>query len=61
MKDLFTTGQIADKLQERVARVEYAIRWLRLKPVDRVGIIRLFNELQIKAIKEKLYNLRIQK
>lgn len=61
MEGLFTTGQIAGKLDERIARVEYAIRWLKLKPVDRVGIIRLFNELQVSAIKEKLYNLRIQK
>ena len=60
MSDLFTTGQIAEMLREPPTRVEYIIRRHRLKPVDRVGIIRLFNEVQVAAIKEKIFNMQIR-
>ena len=60
MSDLFTTGQIADMLREPPTRVEYIIRRHHIKPVDRVGIIRLFNEVQVAAIKEKIFNMQIR-
>jgi hypothetical protein len=41
---LLTIGQISDRLDEPPARVAYIISKYRLKPVQRVGIIRLFDE-----------------
>lgn len=61
MANLFTVTQIADRLEERSHRVTYMITKCKLKPVERVGIIRLFNEAQIQIIKDGLYGLRIQK
>ena len=61
MSNLFTTGQIAEKLDERIERVLYIIRRERLKPIERVGLYRLFNAMQVAAIKEALFNIRIQK
>ena len=43
-QQLLTIGQIADVLEEPPARVAYVISKYRLKPVQRVGIIRLFDE-----------------
>ena len=60
MSDLFTVGQIADRLSEPPARVAYIIRKNRIKPIDRVGIIRLFNEIQVMAIKEALFNMQVR-
>ena len=61
MSNLYTTGQIAEILKERPMRIEYIIRREGLKPVDRVGLIRLFSEAQLLAIKEAIYNMRIQR
>jgi len=61
MADLFTTGQIARTLKERPARVEYIIRRERLECVERVGMTRLFSTVQVEAIKECLYSMRIQR
>ncbi len=61
MSNLFTTGQIAEQLDERIERVLYIIRRERLKPIERVGLYRLFNAMQVAAIKEALFNIRIQK
>jgi len=61
MANLFTVTQIADRLKERSHRVTYMITKCKLKPVERVGIIRLFSEAQIQLIKDGLYGLRIQK
>ena len=58
--NLFTASQIADQLGEPPQRVTYIIHKYRLKPVQRVGIIRLFSEEQIKAIKQGLYNIQIR-
>jgi DNA-binding transcriptional MerR regulator len=55
----FTIGEIADRLEEPPARVAYVISKYRLKPVRRVGIIRLFSEDQIQAIRESLLNIQI--
>ena len=57
---LRTIGQIADKLGEPPARVAYIVSKYRLKPVQRVGIIRLFSQAQLKAIKQGLYGIQIR-
>ena len=59
-KDLLTVVQIAEQLQEPVPRVAYIISKYRLKPVSRVGIIRLFGSEPIQAIKQSLYGLQIR-
>lgn len=58
--NLFTASQIADQLCEPPQRVTYIIRKYRLKPVQRIGIIRLFSEEQVKAIKQGLYGIQIR-
>jgi hypothetical protein len=59
-QNLLTVGQIADVLKEPPARIAYIISKYRLKPVQRIGIIRLFDEEQIKAIKQGLYEIQIR-
>jgi hypothetical protein len=59
--NLFTASQIADKFGEPPQRVTYIIRKYRLKPVQRIGIIRLFSEEQMDAIKQGLYNIQIRR
>jgi len=59
--NLLTASQIADQLGEPPQRVTYIIRKYRLKPVQRIGIIRLFDEEQIKAIKQGLYEIQIRR
>jgi hypothetical protein len=60
-KQGFTVGQIADRLEEPPARVAYIISKYRLKPRYRVGIIRLFDESQVQAIKDGLFTMQIRK
>jgi hypothetical protein len=60
-QNLLTVGQIADVLKEPPARIAYIISKYRLKPVKRIGIIRLFDEEQIKAIKQGLYEIQIRR
>lgn len=57
--ELLTIGQIADRLSEPPSRVAYMIAKHRMKPVRRVGIIRLFSEQQVQAIREGLFNIQI--
>ena len=57
---LYTASQIADQLGEPPQRVTYIIRKFRLKPVQRVGIIRLFDEQHVKVIKQGLYGIQIR-
>ena len=59
-QNLLTVGQIADVLKEPPARIAYIISKYRIKPVQRVGIIRLFDEEQIEAIKQGLYNIQLR-
>jgi len=59
-KEFLTIGQIADHLEEPPARVAYIVSKYRLKPVQRIGIIRLFSEEQVKAIKQGLYGIQIR-
>ena len=56
----FTVGQISDLLQEPTTRVAYIIGKYRIKPVNRVGIIRLFSEEQIEIIRQGLYGIQIR-
>ena len=57
---LYTTGQIADLLQEPPQRVGYIIGKYRLKPRKRVGIIRLFDGGQVAAIRRELRGIQIR-
>ena len=59
--DLLTATQIADKLDEPPQRVCYIIRKYRLKPVKHIGIIRLFSDEQVKAIKNGMYGIQIRR
>lgn len=55
-----TVTEIADDLQEPPARVDYITRKLRIKPTDRIGIVRLFGPEQIALIRQGLYGLQIR-
>lgn len=57
---LFTVGEISEQLGEPIPRVAYVIQKYRLKPVERVGIIRRFSGDQIAAIKKGLYGIQIR-
>ena len=59
--NLLTASQISDQLGEPPQRVTYIIRKYRLKAVQRVGIIRLFSEEQVKVIKQGLYGIQIRR
>lgn len=59
-KQLFTTGQISDLLQEPPSRVSYIISKHRIKPTDRVGIFRMFNSQQVELIRQYLYGIQIR-
>ncbi len=55
--DLMTIGQIADELGMTLRRVGYLIDREKIKPVWRVGIIRLFDSsafLKIKTASEEM-------
>lgn len=56
-----TVSQIADRLGEPPQRVAYIIRKHRIKAVQRVGITRLFDDRQIKAIKQGLFGIQIRR
>ena len=60
-QNLLTVGQIADVLKEPPARIAYIISKYRLKPVHRIGIIRLFDEAQTRIIKQGLYGIQIRR
>lgn len=45
---------IADRLDEPFYRVRYAVAKHKIEPVQRVGIVRLFSEDQIPAVKAAL-------
>ena len=57
---LFTVGQIADQLTEPVSRVAYIIQKYRIRPVSRVGIIRLFSSEQMELMRQGLYGIQIR-
>lgn len=58
--NLLTVSQIAEELGEPPQRVTYIIRKYRLKPVQRIGIIRLFDDRQVEVIKQGLYGIQIR-
>lgn len=55
---VLTVGQIADRLGESPSRVAYVISRGRLKPLGRVGIIRLFSEEQVEVIQQSIERLQ---
>lgn len=57
-KTTFTIGEIADRLAEPPSRVAYVIAKHRIKPVDRAGILRLFDDRQIELVRQGLYGIR---
>lgn len=59
MQNLLTVSQIAERFGEPPQRVAYIIRKFRIKPEKRVGIIRLFDDKQLDAVKQGLYGIRI--
>ena len=60
VKTLKTVSQIADERQEPPARVDYIIRKLRIKPTDRIGIIRLYDDNKVNVIVQGLYGIQIR-
>ena len=58
---LLTISEIADRLCEPPQRVAYVVRKHRIKPAQRVGIIRLFNQDQVVTIKQALQNIQIRR
>ncbi len=56
-----TISQIAEHLGESSQRVAYIIRKHRIKAVQRVGGTRLFDDRQIKAIKQGLFGIQIRR
>ncbi len=61
MANQLTVSQIADRLGEPPQRVAYIIRKFRIKAAERVGLIRLFDERQVKAIQQGLYGIQIRR
>ena len=59
-QQLFTVGQISDLLGEPPARVSYIISKHRIKPAERVGIIRLFDTRQVELVRRYLYDIQIR-
>jgi len=56
----YTIFEIAELWDEPPQRISYVVRKLRIKPVQRVGLIRLYNEQQTLQIKAGCYNLQIK-
>jgi len=59
--ELLTASQIAEQFDEPPQRVTYIIRKYRIKPVTRIGIIRLFSCEQIEVIKHGLFGIQIRR
>jgi hypothetical protein len=60
-QNLKTVGEIADGLGEPPGRIAYVIGKYRLKPIKRIGIIRLFSSAQVEAIRQGLYGIQIRR
>ena len=56
----FTVTELCDLFEEPPERVKYIISKLRLRPIARVGAIRLFDQQQMRVIKEGLFNIQIR-
>lgn len=56
----YTVGDIADLLGEPPARVGYIISKHRIKPAERVGIIRIFNAQQVELVRQYLYDIQVR-
>ena len=53
-KRLLTLGQLAERLDVSTHRLKYAIDTYHIKPVMRVGIIRVWSEDDVPRIKSAL-------
>ncbi len=60
IENLYTVGEVADKLGEPPARVQYIISKHRIKPAERVGIYRLFNDSQVEQVRNGLFNIQVR-
>lgn len=49
---VLTTGQIAEQVNEDRDRVSYAIRKAGIKPIGRAGLVRLFPQSAVSAVRE---------
>lgn len=56
--EMMTIGQIADNLNEPTPRITYAISKYKIKPIRRVGILRIFQTSQLPEIKQCLSKLQ---
>lgn len=61
MADMMTASEIAKMLGEPIHRVRYVIAHYQIEPAARASTVRLFADVQVAAIKDKLFNMRIQK
>ena len=57
---LLTISEMADRWNEPPQRISYMVSKNRIKPTERVGIIRLFTEEQAKVIKGYVYHMQIR-
>ncbi len=51
---VLSTGQIAEQVGADRDRVSYAIRKAGVKPIGRAGMVRLFSESAVAAVKDFL-------
>lgn len=56
----YTISEIADLLDEPPQRISYIARKLRLKPVQRIGLIRLFDRKQKEQIRQGCFDLQVR-
>ena len=56
--ELFTLGQLAEKLDVSTHQLKYAIEQYRIKPKMRVGIIRVWSEDSIPLIESALARIQ---
>lgn len=54
VEDLRTVGDIAREMGVPVHRVAYAVAVYNIAPTQRAGILRLFDEVKVAAIKSAL-------
>ena len=60
-RPLSTIGDIARMLGVTPARVSYAIQTYRIEPTQRAGILRMYDETKIEAIRSALRRIESNK
>jgi predicted transcriptional regulator len=58
MKTELTVGEIAKQINYPIHRVAYIIRTRRIKPVRKVGILRVFSTKAVNQIKTELEGIK---